>query len=213
MPAMPTVSASGVTADASRRACERVLATARNPPAPDSPPTGVRAFAGPRGPAVVRAAPRPAPPWQNSPSATAGASEPRTDLVVRNRAPVPATASTARDAADHAQPGRWCGRGGEGFDRPHLPCATTGDVRRDLTGQQCDADGDDHRDPTGIDLERPRQQTRALAWPRPAAMRATDRATRRPPPPTTVTINVSRAIIRRTCRGVAPIARNRAISR
>ena len=161
MPAMPTVSASGVTADASRRACERVLATARNPPAPDNLPTGAKQSKAGADQQRCEQSHR-QHRGGKQPERHGGSERTADRLGGEEQGAGAGDRQRSHDAANHAQPSRRGGRGGEGFDRSHLPGATTGEVRRDLTRQHSGADGDDDRDPTGIDLERPGQQTAPL---------------------------------------------------
>ena len=75
-------------------------------------------------------------------------------------------------------------------------------------------DRGDRRPDTGLDLEGARAAGPCPAWP--SARRRTEPEARARCPttaPSRVTVTVSRASSRRTCRGVAPMARRRAISR
>ena len=158
---MATVRASGVTADVNRRACERVLATARKPPAPDR--YAHRQCKHSQASADQQRCKQPHGHHRSAeqPERHGGSQRTPDRLGGDEEGAVPATATPA--ATLRTRPSRADGAAaGEGFDRSHPSCATTGDVRRDLTRQQRHADGDDHRDPTGIDLERPGQQPSPL---------------------------------------------------
>ena len=203
IPAMPMVSASGVTAAASLAPWCLLFA-----------PPGTRWLPGDRspaqhadarcGPGAGREGRPPGSPIAKTPRVTAGATGPLTDAATMKSTPVPTAAvSPATTLSQPMDRGR-AGRLVEGLDRPGLvrrgaPRRTTRSARPARAARHGGRDRDDPglarkvpgRSPlSSMPLARCEARTRPGQTPTAA--------------PSAVTIRVSREIIRRTCLGVAP---------